>query len=394
MVEMITPPRTSSSALRYRLAPDAAARSALDATFAAYQSLIAIVGDVVARHNVGANLVLLHTHAYERIRKETALPARLVTLGLRDYARYRTASRPRLPLDDKLARIKGPAVISVATVRGRFDIPFDYAGYSQDWEHSGPALLVATGDGFEIHYGVTPSRPPQEHKAMDSAAPDNLLSRVGRLIASIAYDAIEHAEGHNKLAVVNQAIREIERAETAAREALAAGRAEQYRLNARRTEIEKQMADLTPMIRSAVDGGRDDLAKAGIARQLDLEAQFDVLTSAIDENTDRIEQHVTSLRAVLSALQDAEQRRDEMAKRQATAPGATSAALGKDGSLSPTAAALRAGRAVARASDSPAPIPFTSDIDELSTLHRDREIAARLAQLKSGCEKKSDERTD
>jgi len=381
---MIPSPKNSPSALRYKLAPEPAAQAALEATFDAYDRMMEIVGEVASKHNVGANVVLLHAHAYEVIRRQTGLPSRLVTLGLRDRVEYRAAARRRLPLDDKLARIKGPTTISIATVQGRFDISFDYVGYLQGWGKSAPAHLIRADDGFEIHYGVTPNNLPEEENAMDNiaAAPDNLLSRVGRLIAGIAYDAIEQAEGKNKLAVVGQAIREIERAENEAREALAAARAEEYRLNARRTEIEREMSDLAPKIQGAVDDGREDLAKAGIARQMDLEAQLEVLSRAISENTETIEQSLTSLRAVLSALQDAEQRRADLEKSEAAAPASTGSAK-TPGGASAAAKALRAGHAVARATGVPASIPFSSDIDELSTLHRDKEIAARLARLKS-----------
>ncbi|WP_028136515.1 PspA/IM30 family protein [Bradyrhizobium japonicum] len=385
MLFMSQSSRNAPSALRYRLAPDPAAKAALEATFQAYDRMMEILEEVARSHNVGSNVVLLHAHAYDPIRKATALPSRLVTLGLRDRSDYRAAQGRRLPLDDKLAKIKGPATISIATVQGRFSVPFDYAGYAEGWGQSVPACLVRTEDGFEVHYGVTPNILPEEENAMDNiaAAPDNFLSRVGRLIAGIAYDAIEQAEGKNKLGVVGQAIREIERAETEARDALAAARAEEYRLNARRAEIEREMANLAPKIETAIADGRDDLARAGIARQMDLEAQFDVLSRAIDENNDKIEQSVTSLRAVLSALQDAEQRRAELEKSEAAASQQGSTSSRKQGGTSAAAKALRAGRAVARATGVPQAIPYSSDIDELSTLHRDKEIAARLARLKS-----------
>ncbi|WP_375160288.1 PspA/IM30 family protein [Bradyrhizobium sp. RDT46] len=385
MLFMSQSSRNAPSALRYRLAPDAPAKAALEATFQAYDRMMEILDEVARSHNIGSNVVLLHAHAYDPIRKATALPSRLVTLGLRDRSEYRAAQGRRLPLDDKLAKIKGPATLSIATVQGRFSVPFDYAGYAEGWGQSVPACLVRTEDGFEVHYGVTPNILPEEENAMENiaAAPDNFLSRVGRLIAGIAYDAIEQAEGKNKLGVVGQAIREIERAETEARDALAAARAEEYRLNARRTEIEREMANLAPKIETAIADGRDDLARAGIARQMDLEAQFDVLSRAIDENNDKIEQSVTSLRAVLSALQDAEQRRAELEKSEAAASQQGSTSSRKQGGTSAAAKALRAGRAVARATGVPQAIPYSSDIDELSTLHRDKEIAARLARLKS-----------
>ncbi len=347
--------------------------------------MMEILEEVARTHNVGSNVVLLHAHAYDAIRKQTGLPSRLVTLGLRDRAEYRAAGGRRLPLDDKLAKLKGPTTISIATVQGRFTVPFDYVGYAEGWGQSVPARLMRTDDGFEIHYGVTPINLPEEENAMDTiaAAPENFLSRVGRLIAGIAYDAIEQAEGKNKLKVVGQAIREIESAENEAREALAAARAEEYRLNARRSEIEREMTDLATKIQGAIDGHRDDLARAGLARQMDLEAQFEVLSRAIDENNEKIEQCVTSLRAVLSALQDAEQRRADLEKSEAAAGAPSAGAARRQGGTSAAAKALRAGRAVARATGVPAAIPFSSDIDELSALHRDKEIAARLARLKS-----------
>src|SRR5262245_34480970 len=116
-------PRNAPSAVRYRLAPDPAVTAAIEATFRAYERMMEILDEVARNHNVGSNVVLLHAHAYDAIRKETALPSRLVTLGLRDRADYRATGGNRLPLDDKLARIKGPATISIATVHGRFSVP-------------------------------------------------------------------------------------------------------------------------------------------------------------------------------------------------------------------------------------------------------------------------------
>src|SRR6478735_1349478 len=107
------------------------------------------------------------------------------------------------------------------------------------------------------------------------------------------------------------------------------------------------MTDLAAKIDGAITDGRDDLARAGIARQMDLEAQFEVLSRAIDENNEKIEQCVTSLRAVLSALQDAEQRRADLEKSEALASRQAPNSARKQGGASAAAKALRAGRAVA-----------------------------------------------
>src|SRR6201985_3813264 len=98
------PVETATATLRYALAPDETAVAAFEATFAAYGQMMAILAEVAP---VGANLVSLHAQAYERIRRETGLPARLVTLGLRDRPFYVAGpTSRRIPLDDKLFAIK------------------------------------------------------------------------------------------------------------------------------------------------------------------------------------------------------------------------------------------------------------------------------------------------
>src|SRR5882724_12081858 len=117
------PTETPTATLRYALVPDQAGVEAIEATFAAYDRMMAILAEIAP---FGANLVSLHAQAYETIRKETGLPARLVTLGLRDRANY-VAGTPvrRIPLDDKLFAIKGPTSLTISTISGRVSVPFE-----------------------------------------------------------------------------------------------------------------------------------------------------------------------------------------------------------------------------------------------------------------------------
>src|SRR5580704_16046237 len=127
-----SPLETATATLRYALAPDEAGVDAIEATFAAYDRMMQILGDVAP---AGANLVSLHAQAYEKIRTETGLPARLVTLGLRDRAGY---AERRIPLDDKLFAIKGPTTLTISTVKGRVLLPFNVPGYLPGWESPFP----------------------------------------------------------------------------------------------------------------------------------------------------------------------------------------------------------------------------------------------------------------
>jgi phage shock protein A len=379
-------PQLADTALRYRLAPDREASAALEETFERYQRMMEMLDLIAAEKKIGANLVALHGHAYEAVRKETGLPSRLVTLGLRDRAAYKASNLRRLPLDERLVNVKNASLVSVSTVRGRFEIPFHVLGYAKGWGHSVPAHLVRSEGSFEIHFGVAPNIPPEQEDVMmaQQAPAESLFSRAGRLLAGIAVEAIERAEGKNKQAVVKQAIREIEAAEQEARDDLARERAQEWRLKARQGEIAREMDTLNAQIATAVADGRDDLARAGIARQMDLEAQFEVVGKALEENEDKIETVLTTLRAIMSGLQDAETRLSELKKSEereiAPQPAGGRRASGHGAA---SAKSARASRAIARTVGVPASMAPSGDIDELSKLHRDKEIAERLARLKS-----------
>src|SRR5579883_1749738 len=380
-------PQIADTALRYRLEPGPEAGAALQETFERYRQMMEMLDLIAAEKKIGANLVTLHAHAYEAVRKQTGLPSRLVTLVLRDRAAYKAAGGRRLPLDERLVNVKNAALLSVSTVRGRFEIPFHVLGYAKGWGHSAPAHLVQNDGSFEVHFGVAPNIPAAEQETVmmaQHAPAESLFSRAGRLLAGIAVEAIERAEGNNKQAVVKQAIREIEAAEQEARDDLARERAQEWRLKARQGEIAREMEALSAQIATAVAGGRDDLAKSGIARQMDLEAQFEVVGKALEESEDKIETVLTTLRAIMSGLQDAEARLAELKKseEQETASksgGAKRAA----GHTTAAAKSAKASHAIARTVGVPASMAPSRDIDELSKLHRDKEIAERLAKLKS-----------
>jgi PspA/IM30 family len=239
--------------------------------------------------------VSLHGQAYEKIRTDTDLPARLVTLGLRDRASYVAgAAVRRIPLDDKLFAIKGPTTLTISTVRGRVLVPFDVPGYLAGWEGPFPAHLVSDGSGYEIQIAVKSKSIQPEEKTM---LHEGILARTGRLIAAIASQTIDDAESSNKVTLVKQAIREIDAGE--ARTALGQSRAEEFRLKRRRDEIDSEVAALTDKIRLAVAQNREDLARAGVARQIDLESQGIALERAMDFIEFETEEQTKALQVML-----------------------------------------------------------------------------------------------
>src|ERR1700674_2729915 len=369
-----SPLETATATLRYALAPDEAGVDAIEATFAAYDRMMAILAEVAP---AGANLVSLHAQAYEKIRVETGLPARLVTLGLRDRAGYVAGGR-RIPLDDKLFAIKGPTSLTISTVRGRVLVPFNVPGYLAGWESPFPAQLVSDGRTYEIHIAVKSKSTQPEEKTM---LHEGILARMGRLLAAIASQTIDNAESNNKVAMVKQAIREIDAGADEARFALGKSRAEESRLKRRRDELDAEAAALTEKIRLAIAENREDLARAGVARQIDLESQGIALERATDFIELEIDEQTKTLQEMLGARREAEGR---LADLEASLAQHAPQETGWGTSATKTVSADLAMAAIARVTGVPASkVLGERELDELDRLHREKEIAARLERIKS-----------
>jgi PspA/IM30 family len=370
------PTETPTATLRYALVPEQAGIEAIEATFAAYDRMMAILAEVAP---VGANLVSLHAQAYEKIRVETGLPARLVTLGLRDRAGYAAgATSRRIPLDDKLFAIKGPTSLTISTVRGRVLVPFEVPGYRAGWDGPFPAHLVSDGGAYEIQIAVkSKSTQPEENTMLH----EGILARMGRLLAAIASQTIDNAENSNKVAVVKQAIREIDAGADEARYALGKSRAEEFRLKRRREELDAEVAGLTEKIRLAIAENREDLARAGVARQIDLESQGIALERATDFIELEIDEQTKALQAMLGARREAEARLADLELSLSQHPPLeTGKGSGATKPISPD----RAMAAIARVTGVPASsVLGDKELDELDRLHREKEIAARLERIKS-----------
>ena len=210
---------------------------------------------------------------------------------------------------------------------------------------------------------------------------EGILARMGRLLAAIASQTIDNAENSNKVALVKQAIREIDAGADEARYALGKSRAEEFRLRKRREELDAEVMSLNDKIRLAIAENREDLARAGVARQIDLESQQIALERAMDFIELEIDEQTKALQAMLGARREAEARLTELEQsliQQSSAE--TSRGSGPTKTVSPD----RAMAAIARVTGVPASsVLGDKELDELDRLHREKEIAARLERIKS-----------
>jgi len=367
---------------RLRLDPDPQAAAALADLVAGYQRLAEWL-DATIPTGHPADQVALHRAFYEPARRQGGLPAQLTTLALRDWAMRRRGDRLEgVPLDERLYSIRGISTVSLATAEGRISVPFAVAGYGQRWIGSAPARLMSLAGQWELHIeaGAQVTRLFQE----GTMATETVLTRIGRVIAGMTHAAVDAAENAGSEAVLAQALREIDAAADEVRGELGKAMAERTRLELRRKELDRERDDLDAKTKLAVEKGRDDLAEAGIARQLDIEAQIGVLDRMLKDSQDSIDQLGQTLGAVRASRREAESRLADL--RRTASANASGAAVGASRVDRALDKVERAQTAVERLTGVPSGDTPTDAkaIDELNDLARKHAVAERLARLKAG----------
>ncbi|MGU3496132.1 PspA/IM30 family protein [Xanthobacteraceae bacterium A53D] len=355
------------------LIPSQEDRDKLLATLSAYRQAMRMLD-----RTRGANLVSLHEAAYEAIREETGLPARLVTLALRDHGHHPAGEQINtIPLDAKLFAIKGPDSVSIATTDGRVILPYAMTGYHRGWDDFAEARLVFAEDQIELCAGIQAGlHSPKEGHVSN----EGILARLGRVIAGVVNNAVDAAEASNPVAVAQQALREIDKISEEARSALSVAVAAGHRLKAKSDDLDDEIRDLDEKIKVGLANQRDDLARAATGVQIDLEAQREALSRAITENAGEIAEAQATLRSVASARDDAKKRLDDAKRAEKVAQGPDSTpAQRNDRRLADALSAVE------RVTGVPAkPVAGAAEVEELGQLQRQNAIEARLKAFREG----------
>lgn len=218
-----------------------------------------------------------------------------------------------------------------------------------------------------------------------------IAARMKRIFSGTVADIVENIEKGRAESVMREAIREVERAaeETRAEEARATARRLQA---ARHAQMARdKIADLGDRARVALSHAREDLAKAAVSRQLDLEDQLQALLEAEKEaaaeeaararDAAALSIRLEEMQDYLAAFVDA--RRQTAQTTGSSAPGAESTL---DRRVADSVAAFE--RTMKAATGNlPTIISVDADTDdklaELNTVLREKQIAAKLAALRS-----------
>lgn len=218
---------------------------------------------------------------------------------------------------------------------------------------------------------------------------DSFATRVSRILVGGAHALFDRAEGLLPEATMAQAIREIEQVAAEVRVDLGKVEAAKHLVLAQMAKLNAEHAGLNEQIDTALTEERDDLAKAAIGRQADIEDLLPVLQKNLDEQTERGRELESYIVALLAKKRELDQALIDYqaAASQNNLTAATAPPGGSDRQSRVDNAESAFGRVLARqtgvAGLAGGLQPEAAKLKELADLHRNNRITERLAALKA-----------
>lgn len=223
---------------------------------------------------------------------------------------------------------------------------------------------------------------------------EGLISRVRRLVSGSVNDLVDTIENAAPEAVMRETIREVDGAIEDVRGELGQVVANRHHANKRLMETSAKHEELAEKAAFAVDQGRDELAEAAIARQLDMEAQIPVLEATLKELSGKQGELEGYVSALLARKREMETDLQTYLASQAAQKSAANGADGADATAKGTTTAGRVDRAESTfqrvmhgASGIGATVASDADtaakLAELEQVARTHRVQERLAALKA-----------
>lgn len=220
---------------------------------------------------------------------------------------------------------------------------------------------------------------------------DSLKTRVGRIIAGSVHALVDHLENHAPLAVMEQSLREADTVIGEVRHELGRTSANRHLAQQQHAHLNGQHGTLAEQIDQALAAGRDDLARAAVARQLDIEAQIPVLETTLadlarqeSELTGYVAALLAKQREMASALEAFRQSRTAAAQAAPVPPGGANAVQQRMDAVTDAFDRVYARQSGLAGTDRSHTLDQAAKLKELDDLVRDHKIAERMARLKTG----------
>ncbi len=219
---------------------------------------------------------------------------------------------------------------------------------------------------------------------------DSLKTRVSRVIAGSVHALIDRIEDQAPEAFMEQSIREADTVIDDVRHELGLVSANRHLAQQHHASLNGLHEKLSEQIDQALAQGRDELARAAVARQLDIEAQIPVLEASLSDQARQegeLQGYVAALLAKKREMGDAlVEFRKSRAAAAATAPGSGPGGGSSEQRMDAVTGAFdRLYRRHTGLSGTARDVSLVqgAQLKELDDLVRDNKIAERMAQLKA-----------
>jgi phage shock protein A len=220
---------------------------------------------------------------------------------------------------------------------------------------------------------------------------DTIATRVTRVVSGSVHALLDAVENAAPEATMAQAIREVDRVIDDVRAELGRVEASKHLATTQLNKLNTDHEQLAAQIEAALGQGREDLARAGLEQQLNIEDQVPVLQKSLADQRDagkELEGYIAALlakkREMEQALRDFVAARASRAAGQASA-GGTSTGRGKSEDRVANAGAVFDRVLTKQTGLSGLTSAATGDAAKLRQLHdlqRGHRIEERLTQLK------------
>jgi len=217
---------------------------------------------------------------------------------------------------------------------------------------------------------------------------DTISTRVSRIVSGSAHAILDKVEDMAPEAMMTQAIREVDKVADEVRAELGKAEAGKHLVTTRLNALNTEHEQLAAQIENALKGEREELAKAGVEKQINIEDQIPVLQHSLQEQQERaaeLEGYLLALNAKKREMQSAldEFMRIRAAQDQAvTAQGTPGRAQSRVDSAGTTFDRVL-GRQTGVAGLIGRTTADQAKLKELQDLERNNRVAERLARIKA-----------
>ena len=217
---------------------------------------------------------------------------------------------------------------------------------------------------------------------------DSLRARVGRVVAGSVHALLDKIEDQAPEAMMQQAVRELDKVADEVRQELGRAAANRHLAQQQHAELNRRHAELSAHIEQALGQQRDELARAAVARQLDIEAQLPVLEATLGD----LAREEAELKGYADALRGKKRDMEDaitafIASRKAVASPASAVGAGQTQAKADAAAGafdrIYQRQTGLTAAAQGASLEQAAKLKELDDMVRANKVEERLAQFKS-----------